>query len=141
MGTISTYQKSINASTKNLAEVRQFIAELALNHGFLAPQVEDVRLAVDEAITNIIKHAYKEDASNRIDIEVTFEDDSICIQIQDFGRTFDFDHFPEPDIKKKIKEKKRGGMGLYLIQSLMDSVRYSKNDGMNEMVMCKQRAS
>lgn len=139
MGTLSTYHKSIDASTKNLAEVRNFVAEHAANHGFSKQQIADIRLAVDEAITNIIKHAYQGDDSNSIDIEISFEENQICIQLQDTGKTFRMDKFSEPNIKQKIKERKRGGMGLYLIHSLMDDVTYSSRNGMNEMLMCKSR--
>lgn len=139
MGTLSTYQKSIDASTKNLAEVRNFVAEHAVSHGFDKQQIADIRLAVDEAITNIIKHAYQQDDSKTIDIEITLEENSICIQLQDTGKKFRMNKYSEPDIEKKIKERKRGGMGLYLIHSLMDSVTYNSKNGMNEMVMCKNR--
>jgi len=139
LGIISTYRKSIKASTKNLSEARHFVAEHAMEHGFYNQQIEDIRLAVDEAITNIIKHAYRDDDSNDIEIEISFEEDLICIQIQDTGKSFRMDQLPEPNIEQKIKEKKRGGMGLYLIHSLMDEVRYSENRGINEMTMCKYR--
>lgn len=139
MGTLSTYQKSIDASTKNLAEVRNFVAQHAVSHGFDKQQIADIRLAVDEAITNIIKHAYQQDDSKTIDIEITLEENSICIQLQDTGKKFRMNKYSEPDIEKKIKERKRGGMGLYLIHSLMDSVTYNSKNGMNEMVMCKNR--
>ncbi|REL24865.1 ATP-binding protein [Rhodohalobacter sp. SW132] len=140
MSTISTYQKSIVASTKNLAEARNFVADHAGNHGFTKQQIADIRLVVDEAITNIIKHAYRGDDKKSIDIEISFEKDMICIQIQDTGKSFKMNRYSEPDIERKIKEKKRGGMGLYLIHSLMDEVSYSNKNGTNEMIMCKYRS-
>ncbi len=139
MGTLSTYRKSIDASTKNLAEVRGFVDQHAKSHGFNKQQIADIRLAVDEAITNIIKHAYQQDDSKSIDIEITLEENSIRIQLQDTGKKFRMKKYSEPDIEKKIKERKRGGMGLFLIHSLMDSVTYKSNNGLNEMVMCKNR--
>lgn len=140
LGTLSTYHKSITASTENLSEVRKFIGTHAKSHGFNSQQIADIRLAVDEAITNIIKHAYKGDSSNSINIEVSLESDHICIQLQDRGKTFKMRRFSEPDIKRKIKEKKRGGMGVFLIHSLMDEVSYTQKNGANEIVMCKYRS-
>jgi serine/threonine-protein kinase RsbW len=58
-----TYRKKISASTQNLSDVREFVATHAKNHGFTSRQIADVQLAVDEACTNIIKHAYDYDAS------------------------------------------------------------------------------
>lgn len=139
MGTLSTYQISITASTENLSEVRNFVAEHAKTHGFSKQQIADIRLSVDEAITNIIRHAYQGDSSNSIDIEVSLDEEQICIHLQDTGKTFRMKKFTEPNIQRKIKERKRGGMGLYLIHSLMDEVSYNRNNGINEMVMCKYR--
>lgn len=139
MSTNSTYRKTIHASTEYLAEVRNFVANHAASHGFNTQKISDIRLAVDEAITNIIKHAYKGDDSHTIDIKVSFRDDKICIQILDTGATFNLKTFPQPDIKEKIKQKKRGGMGVYLIHSLMDDVSYGRKSGSNEMTMCKYK--
>lgn len=139
MGTNSTYRKTIAASTKNLSDVRNFVAEHASSNGFNRQEIADIRLAVDEAITNIIKHAYKGDENHTIDIEVTFKKDRVCIELLDTGATFNLKAFPEPNIKEKIKQKKRGGMGVYLIHSLMDDVSYGRVDDANKMVMCKYR--
>lgn len=139
MGNISTYRKTLPASTKNLAEARNFVAEHARKNGFNAQQISDIRLAVDEAITNIIKHAYNGEEDHTIEIELTFKDDRICVELFDTGTTFSLKTFKQPNIKEKIKQKKRGGMGVYLIHSLMDDVSYGREDDANKMVMCKYR--
>ncbi|WP_340105341.1 ATP-binding protein [Rhodohalobacter sp. 8-1] len=139
MGTNTTYRKTIPASTKNLSEIRNFVAQHATSHGFEHQQIADIRLAVDEAITNIIKHAYNGEENHTIEIEVIFKDDRVCIELFDTGTTFNLRTFPQPDIKEKIKQKKRGGMGVYLIHSLMDDVSYGREEDSNKMVMCKYR--
>lgn len=136
----STYRKTIPASTKNLSEVRNFVADHATSHGFSRQQIADIRLAVDEAITNIIKHAYNGEEDHTIEIEVKFKNDCVCIQLFDTGTTFNLKTFPQPNIEEKIKQKKRGGMGVYLIHSLMDDVSYGREDDANKMVMCKYRS-
>jgi len=140
LGTNSTYRKIIPASTKNLSEVRNFVAQHALSNGYSRQQISDIRLAVDEAITNIIKHAYNGDENHTIEIDVTFKKDRVCIELFDTGTTFSLKSFKQPDIEEKIKQKKRGGMGVYLIHSLMDDVSYGREDNSNKMVMCKYRS-
>ncbi|MFO7846134.1 MAG: ATP-binding protein [Balneolaceae bacterium] len=139
MGTNSTYRKTISASTKNLSDIRDFVAGHAETHGFSGRQIADIRLAVDEAITNIIKHAYKGDDNHSIEITIDFNNERICIELQDTGSSFDFKDFPEPNIQEKIKQRKRGGMGVYLIHSLMDDVTYGRQNQSNKMKMCKYR--
>lgn len=140
MGNISKYRKTIPASTKNLSEARIFVAEYARKNGFDAQQISDIRLAVDEAITNIIKHAYNGEEDHTIEIELTFKEDHLCVELFDTGATFSLKTFKQPNIKEKIKQKKRGGMGVYLIHSLMDNVSYGRENEANKMVMCKYKA-
>jgi len=116
------------------------VGQHATSHGFGRKQISDIRLAVDEAITNIIKHAYNSEENHTIEIDVTFEKDRVCIELFDTGTTFRLTSFEQPNIEEKIKQKKRGGMGVYLIHSLMDDVTYGREDESNKMVMCKYRS-
>lgn len=134
------YKLSIAASTENLSDVRSFIDVHAKDHGFSEKIIQDIRLAVDEAVTNIIKHAYSNDSSEIIDVELLFSDNKLCIQLFDSGKTFKFETYKMPNIKEQVKRKKRGGMGVYLIHSLMDKVSYSSNGDKNEIRMCKNRS-
>jgi serine/threonine-protein kinase RsbW len=130
----------VNASTKHLAKVRNFVAKHARRAGFIDADIADIRLAVDEAYTNIIKHAYQFDDSREVDISIEIDDDLISISIYDDGEPFDMDNYEAPDVAKKIKQKKRGGVGVYLINRLMDKVEYLHNqDGLNEIRMIKKR--
>lgn len=135
----TTYQLTVNASTKNLVEVREFVATHASQEKFTKQQINDIRLAVDEAFTNIIKHAYKNDDTKEVYVELQFDDEKLCVIISDYGISFDIDSYQIPDVRNQIKEKKRGGMGVYLIQNLMDEVTYRNQKSRNEIIMCKKR--
>jgi len=129
---------SVEASTSHLAKVRDFVAEHAARHGFSAKQISEIRLAVDEAYTNIIKHAYKNDPNNSVNIKLGFDDNNFWISLQDKGESFDRASYKAPDLVQQIKQKKRGGMGVYLIQKLMDQVHYNRKGQLNEIRMVKQ---
>lgn len=139
MNKTATYRITVNASTENLSEVREFVANHAKEEGFTSQQVSDLQLAVDEAYTNIIKHAYKNNSHEDVEINLTFDPDKLCISLFDSGNSFEPDNYNIPDIRKKIKERKRGGMGVYLIHQLMDSVSYHQNPDKNEIRLCKKR--
>lgn len=134
-----TYRKKINASTQNLSEVREFVSRHAEKHGFTSRQVADVQLAVDEACTNIIKHAYNYDASKELSIELEFDDEKMNVTLTDQGIGFDVERYKKPDLKKQIARKKRGGMGVYLIRNLMDEVNYYAESRENVLRMIKNR--
>src|SRR5680860_214978 len=108
---------SVQASTKNLAEVRDFVADHASKFGFNKDDVADIRLAVDEAFTNIIEHAYQNDEKESVKITLRYKGRHFDISLFDSGKSFSMVDYKEPDIKEKIKQKKRGGVGVYLIKN------------------------
>lgn len=130
---------SVEASTKHLAKVRNFVAKHATEYGFKKQDVADIRLAVDEAYTNIIKHSYKYDDKKSVDIELGFENGKFWISLFDIGESFDPSNYSEPDVRRQIKNKKRGGVGVYLIKKLMDDVEYLTKGRTNEIRMTKKR--
>jgi len=134
-----TYRLTVNASTEHLAEVRKFVGNYAKQEGFSSEQITDTRLAVDEAFTNIIKHAYQNDESKTVHLELQFDAEKLCITLSDKGKSFDMTNYTFPDVKKQIKNKKRGGMGVYLIHHLMDEVVYRNKSQENVIIMCKHR--
>lgn len=135
----TTYSISVQASTEHLAEVRNFVAKHAAEFGFKKQDVADIRLAVDEAYTNIIKHAYKNDEKKSVDIELGYNSSEFWISLLDTGDAFDPSNYTKPDVRRKIKEKKRGGVGVYLIRKLMDDVEYHTEGSVNEIRMTKKK--
>lgn len=135
----SKYSMSVQASTKHLAEVRDFVAKHAAEFGFKKQDVADIRLAVDEAYTNIIKHSYKNDDRQSVEIEMEFDNGELWISLLDTGESFDPSNYSKPDVRQKIKEKKRGGVGVFLIKQLMDEVKYLNDGPTNEIRMSKKR--
>jgi serine/threonine-protein kinase RsbW len=79
----------------------------------------EILVAVQEALTNIVRHAYR-GKREKIEILVKNEPDRIEILIRDFGIPFEPEKIPEPE----LPPKRPGGLGLYLMKSLMDKVDY-----------------
>ncbi len=127
----------MEASTAHLSEVRDFVAEHAQNLGMSEKDISEIRLAVDEAYTNIIKHAYKNTPAKPVQIKLGFDNSQIWISLTDEGESFDPSSYNEPDLMKRIKNKQRGGMGVYLIRKLMDNVQYNRKGQVNEIKMVK----
>lgn len=132
------YSILVSASTEQIADVRNFVGKHANQAGFSPEDVDDIRLAVDEAYTNVIKHAYNFDPSKLVNIKVQFNGQEFLITIADEGRSFNPDSYTEPNIKERIMLRKRGGVGVYLIHKLMDRVEYRKQGIQNEIVMSKK---
>jgi serine/threonine-protein kinase RsbW len=129
---------NIESKTERLISVREFVSAAARQFGFAEEEVSKIALAVDEACTNIIKHAYRYDPTKRINVTVRSRNGAFEILIQDSGRQFDPSRIQTPDMKEYLAHYRKGGLGVLLMKSLMDKVEYAIIPGrMNEVRLTK----
>ena len=102
----------------SLAPISDFVAEAAAEAGFDSQGIYAVRLAVDEACSNIIEHGYG--GEGRGDIRCTCDvlKDGIKITLQDWGRVFDPNAVPDPNFDVPLEELEPRGAGLFLIRKM-----------------------
>lgn len=117
-----------------LAFIESFTEKLAFNTG----DIHNIKLSVDEAANNIIKHSYR-NKSGIINAEFSFSDDILKIELIHRGNSFDLSKYSEPDLKKYIKERKKGGFGIYLMKNLMDNIIYASKDGTHRIILIKKK--
>ena len=133
------YTSSLNVAADpcHLNSVRSFIRMIAGLTGFSDKIAKNIVLAVDEACTNIIRHSYV-DQTGTIYLECKVFSDKLEIVLKDYGKPV-----PECCIKsRKLKEVKPGGLGVYLIEKLMDEVYYKRvDDSYNTLLLVKWRDS
>jgi serine/threonine-protein kinase RsbW len=128
------YKLKIPSITENLQMIREFVLKIAAKTGFNEETQEQIALAVDEACTNVIKHAHHHDARRLMDIQIQTDSNKMKITITDKGRGFDITKLKDPDVEKYIRESRHGGLGIYLIKTLMDEVDYEFNPGVKNQV-------
>jgi serine/threonine-protein kinase RsbW len=143
MGTQEKHiSKRVVSRTDSLVEVREFVDAAARAFGFSEEDVANIILAVDEACTNIIKHAYQYAVDQEIEISIFPSTRSFEIRIYDNGKAFDPSLIRTPDLKDHIGHKRRGGLGVYLMKRLMDKVEYNFIPGKrNEVRLIKYRSN
>ena len=129
----------VKSRTENLSQIRDFISSKASESGISNEEVENIMLAVDEACTNIIKHAYNSFPDGDIIIKVDYNSDKLLITIIDYGSTFDPLIVPDPDLQKYYNDGRVGGLGMYLMKSLMDDVKYTTVPGKYNKVLLSKR--
>lgn len=135
------YKLAVASDTENLEVIRDFVRRLALRAGFSPEQAEQIELAVDEACTNVIKHAHKYNPRRLMHIIVLVDDQKIEIRVEDKGPGFRVEHLKPPKITEKITNAQAGGLGIHIMKTIMDKVEFSINPGKkNRVTLVKYRA-
>ena len=127
------------AEFESLADLRNFIKDACEHYDEISEDtVYDLQLAVDEACTNIIKHAYSSQGGA---ITIFFErnDNTVVITIQDRGKPFDPAAIPPPDLEAEVEKRQIGKLGLHLMRKLMDEVSYSFDPEEGNTLVMKKR--
>ncbi|HRJ58287.1 MAG TPA: ATP-binding protein [Anaerolineales bacterium] len=123
-----------------LDEIRDSVAQVAREGGFSEKAIYSLQLAADEAASNIIEHAYEGVSDGTLDLFCEMRDNEIVIILRDTGRPFDPTGVKEPNLSADLADRQVGGLGIYLMRKLMDSVHYETNPGTgNLLIMTKRR--
>jgi sigma-B regulation protein RsbU (phosphoserine phosphatase) len=118
-----------------LAEFIETIAEeIELDQGLAM----SLNLALEEAVTNVILYAYPEGSDGLVDIEAILSKDKLRFIISDSGMEFDPTAAPEADVTLGVEDRPIGGLGIYLVRKIMDTVSYERADGKNILSMTKK---
>jgi len=121
---------------RQLSRVRDFVAEVCEEASFSSRDTANTKLAIDEACTNVIRHAYAGDRGE-IHLTVRIQAGHISFSIKDTGKNFDFAAVRDPDLNQYVEVGKKGGLGIFLINRLMDEVNYRSSSAGNELVLDK----
>ena len=119
--------KTFPGQYTSLAGISEFVAKAAQEAGLDSKGVYAVKLAVDEACTNIIEHAYGGEGEGKIECSCVIGDDVLTIKLRDWGGAFNPGCVPEPDFNVPLKDLATRGAGLFFMRKLMDEVRYKFN--------------
>lgn len=123
--------------------VHQLTKQLAETTGFDDTEAEKIALAVDEATTNVIQHAYRGEPGHDIEVHFDTEGESLSIVILHHGEPLDTVPVPDFDLDKLVAERRKGGLGLAIMRQMMDEVEHTTADNGQKMcvlVRYKQRA-
>jgi len=118
---------SVASNPRFLTLIRSMVFNTALLLKFSEKNSREIMLAVDEAITNVIKHSYNQCYEKEIVVSLHLKDDRLEIHIRDYGAKAD----PKCIKSRDLNDIKPGGLGVFFINKIMDYVEYdiSPEDG------------
>jgi anti-sigma regulatory factor (Ser/Thr protein kinase) len=133
-----SFEMTIKSDSYEIPAVSASLEEVMHAHGFSTEDILDTQLAVEEVITNIIDHGYK-NACGGIIISCRFNLYQAEVRIRDNAPRFDPLSLPEPKLDGTIEDRKIGGLGVFLIRQVMDEISYRYENGQNILVMIKRK--
>jgi serine/threonine-protein kinase RsbW len=133
------YQLARAAELSTLGVMRDFIDEACRTEGTSEDTAFKLKLAVDEACTNIIEHGYAGMDPGSIILTLKFDPQLVVIDITDFGQPFEPSEPLPPDAAMVLRDQSVGGFGLYFIYQTMDQVDYQTSELGNTLIFTKRR--
>lgn len=128
--------KTFSATLSNLKNIRLFVTNFLNDYELEIKLVNNIKLAVDESVSNIIKHGYKgEDENNKIEIKLELIKKKLSIHLFDNGTPVNQKNI-QP---RNLKDIKPGGLGSYFVNEIMDEVKWEtkSKDWVNHLILIK----
>ena len=129
----------VEADRQNLLEVQSFIDEQLEEVGCPMLTQTAIDIAVEELFVNIANYAYDQDKGVAV-VQVSVHEEPLSAEITfiDNGKQYDPLAKPDPDTTLSVKERKKGGLGIFMVKKSMDSVTYEYKDGKNILTISKK---
>lgn len=132
---------SVPSETSFLALVRNLTKRMAETAGFEKGTAERLALAVDEATTNVLEHAYRGATDRRVELQFEDRGPDFRVDIVDNGATVDPRAVPQVDLKRYVRERRTGGLGVHLMAKIMDSVTFRRSARRNVCRLVKHKTT
>lgn len=132
---------TISSTKEDIAEymsvIRLTTSAVASKIGFDVEEIDDIKVSIGEACSNIIKHGLDE-GKGSFNICYTIYDEKLTISVKDSGDGFDTSKIKEPKIESNIESLDDSGLGIFIIKSLMDEVEIKSSElSGTEIIMSK----
>ncbi len=127
----------VNNHIDELAKVAVFMEETGDEWNFPMSMVLNLNLVLEEALTNIILYGFESDSIHTIEVHLIKTGDDLSIEIIDDGKAFDPTNVADPDITLSVENRKVGGLGIFLIRKIMDTVEYKRIANKNNLILKK----
>ena len=127
----------IKNNLDEIAILANFVEELCSELALPTEVTMNINLALEEAVANVIMYAYPSEEEHEILLKVSDTNEQLIFLLTDKGLSFDPTQVAEVDPTLPIEERPIGGLGIFLIRSIMNEVTYQRLDNENQLIMKK----
>ncbi len=133
-----TKKLTLHNDVQQISKLADFVDAIAEETSIDPSLAMSLNLALEEAVTNVVMYAYPAGEEGDVDIVAELSDGSLLFTISDKGIPFDPTKKEDADITLGVEERQIGGLGIFLVRQLMDTVEYERKDGYNILTMKKK---
>lgn len=121
-----------------ISKLAIFIEELGEEFGLSPELVFNLNLVLEEAVSNVILYAYPKEEHQTISLIARKKDNQLIFVLTDSGKEFDPTQAPDADITLSAEDRPIGGLGIFLIRQIMNTVEYQRIEGKNILTLGKE---
>lgn len=133
-----TEKLTLHNDVQQIELLAGFIDAIADTIGIDPSTAMSLNLALEEAVTNVICYAYPEGTPGTVDIVAEGDANQLTFTITDSGKPFDPTQQAEADITLGVEERPIGGLGIFLVRQIMDTIAYRRDNGQNILTISKK---
>ena len=126
------------ADLREIERLNRLIRQFGELHEVPSRALYAVNLALDEIVTNVVRHAFEDPKDQEVIVHVIAKPTEVITEVSDSGRAFDPLAVPAPNLDAPLAERTLGGLGIHLVRSLMDGVEYRREGEKNVLTMRKR---
>ena len=139
-GEVQTLRVTVPSRLEEIGSVNDVFHEFSVEHGLPDDIRRGVKIVFDDLLNNVISYAYKDDEEHTIEVRVELSADRLVVHITDDGHAFNPFARAAPDTELDLEDREIGGLGIHIVENLMDVVSYIRQDDQNVVVLVKYLA-
>lgn len=121
-----------------LATIGERVERFGQTQDLSGDETARINLVLDELVSNIIKYGYDDQQEHQILVKIAIDGDLLTISVDDDGKPFNPLEAPAPDLDLAIEERPIGGLGLFLVKSIVDTLEYRRERDHNILTLTKK---
>lgn len=126
---------TLRCDLNEVARADSWLQAFCAGHGVVDDALYDLRLCLDEVLANVIRHGYGIGENGTIQVTVECPGDLIRLAVRDEAAPFNPLDAADPDLDVAPEDRPIGGLGIFLVKQLMDTVSYDYENGENRLTM------
>jgi serine/threonine-protein kinase RsbW len=134
---VKEQRRVVTAEVAQLGQLMAFLQDFWSSAALPAAGCLPFELALEEIFMNVVMHGSTGGARRQVEVSLAMTPEGLTVTVEDDGPGFDPLSLPSPDVTAGLAERPVGGLGVYLVRQMMDSVSYDRIDGRNRLRMSK----